>query len=283
MPVTQGGEPGEKDEDDMVLIPLPSGWQQSLSGPIVTARPLTETLPAGSWVEVGGRGHRGRRRGRHGPGLNRLRSGLTAPTTSLNASASGGIFAEFRALGCPGCSASQPSTAMPGASTPPWRSSAGARVPDRPVLVCRSSPARSSRRSSTWRSTSRRHSSAARSRSSPGRGGDGRRRRPVRKRRVRRPDRHERGRARAGPHRARGPVRVEPWGAGCRVAYLWTFARLTAAALLVSGAARGLRRTRPPSRPLAIALGPTIGLLVVAVGVGRVCAAGRSRPQAAPP
>ena len=29
-------------------IPLPSGWQQSLSGPIVTARPLTETLPAGS-------------------------------------------------------------------------------------------------------------------------------------------------------------------------------------------------------------------------------------------
>ena len=48
MPVTQGGEPGEKDEDDMLLIPLPSGWQQSLSGPIVTARPLTETLPAGS-------------------------------------------------------------------------------------------------------------------------------------------------------------------------------------------------------------------------------------------
>ena len=32
----------------MLLIPLLSGWQQSLSGPIVTARPLTETLPAGS-------------------------------------------------------------------------------------------------------------------------------------------------------------------------------------------------------------------------------------------
>ena len=32
----------------MLLVPLPSGWQQSLSGPIVTARPLTETLPAGS-------------------------------------------------------------------------------------------------------------------------------------------------------------------------------------------------------------------------------------------
>jgi len=47
-PVAEGGEPGEKDEDDMLLIPLPSGWQQSLSGPIITARPLTETLPAGS-------------------------------------------------------------------------------------------------------------------------------------------------------------------------------------------------------------------------------------------
>ena len=47
-PVAGGGESGEKDEDDMLLVPLPSGWQQSLSGPIVTARPLTETLPAGS-------------------------------------------------------------------------------------------------------------------------------------------------------------------------------------------------------------------------------------------
>jgi hypothetical protein len=47
-PVAEGGEPGEKDEGDTLLIPLPSGWQQSLSGPIVTARPLTETLPAGS-------------------------------------------------------------------------------------------------------------------------------------------------------------------------------------------------------------------------------------------
>jgi hypothetical protein len=42
------GEPGEKDEDDGLLVELPPGWQQSLSGPIVTARPLTETLPAGS-------------------------------------------------------------------------------------------------------------------------------------------------------------------------------------------------------------------------------------------
>jgi hypothetical protein len=47
-PIAAGGEPGQKDEDDMLLVPLPSGWQQSLSGPIVTARPLTETLPAGS-------------------------------------------------------------------------------------------------------------------------------------------------------------------------------------------------------------------------------------------
>lgn len=47
-PITAPGEPGAKDEDDMLLIPLPSGWQQSLSGPIVTARPMTETLPAGS-------------------------------------------------------------------------------------------------------------------------------------------------------------------------------------------------------------------------------------------
>ena len=46
--IVDGGQPGEKDEDDPLLIALPSGWQQSLSGPIVTARPLTETLPAGS-------------------------------------------------------------------------------------------------------------------------------------------------------------------------------------------------------------------------------------------
>ena len=46
--VTEGGQPGEKDDDDGLLVALPSGWQRSLSGPIVTARPLTETLPAGS-------------------------------------------------------------------------------------------------------------------------------------------------------------------------------------------------------------------------------------------
>ena len=49
--------------------------------------------------------------------------------------------------------------------------------------------------------------------------------------------------------------------------YLWTSARLMAGALLVTGAVRGLRRTTPPNRPLAIALGPTIGLLVVVVAV----------------
>ena len=47
-PILEGGEPGGKDEDDLLLIALPSDWQRSLSGPIVTARPLTETLPAGS-------------------------------------------------------------------------------------------------------------------------------------------------------------------------------------------------------------------------------------------
>lgn len=47
-PVRTDGEPGAKDEDDLLLIALPSDWQRSLSGPIVTARPLTETLPAGS-------------------------------------------------------------------------------------------------------------------------------------------------------------------------------------------------------------------------------------------
>jgi signal transduction histidine kinase len=60
-------------------------------------------------------------------------------------------------------------------------------------------------------------------------------------------------------------------------AYLWTSARLMAGALLVSGAVRGLRRTRPPNRPLAIALGPTIGLLVVVVAV-----LGGSARQSAP-
>ncbi len=50
-------------------------------------------------------------------------------------------------------------------------------------------------------------------------------------------------------------------------AYLWTSARLMAGALLVSGAVRGLRRATPPNHPLAIALGPTIGLLVVVVAV----------------
>jgi hypothetical protein len=51
-PVGLSGEPGEKAEEDLLLVALPSGWQQSLSGPIVTARPLTETLPAGSGTRL---------------------------------------------------------------------------------------------------------------------------------------------------------------------------------------------------------------------------------------
>jgi hypothetical protein len=46
--VVEGGEPGAMEEGDGLLVALPPDWQQSLSGPIVTARPLTETLPAGS-------------------------------------------------------------------------------------------------------------------------------------------------------------------------------------------------------------------------------------------
>jgi hypothetical protein len=67
---------------------------------------------------------------------------------------------------------------------------------------------------------------------------------------------------------------------GAASAYLWTSARLMAGALLVSGAVRGLRRTTPPNRPLAIALGPTIGLLVVVVAV--LGGAMRRGPEALP-
>lgn len=41
-----GGAPGPKDEDDPLLVALPSGWQQSLSQPAVTAVPVTVTQPA---------------------------------------------------------------------------------------------------------------------------------------------------------------------------------------------------------------------------------------------
>ena len=45
-PILPGeGGPGGKDEDDSLLIVLPSGWQQSLSGPIVTAIPVTSAGP----------------------------------------------------------------------------------------------------------------------------------------------------------------------------------------------------------------------------------------------
>ena len=45
-PILPGeGGPGGKDEDDTLLIVLPAGWQQSLSGPIVTAIPVTSAGP----------------------------------------------------------------------------------------------------------------------------------------------------------------------------------------------------------------------------------------------
>jgi signal transduction histidine kinase len=55
---------------------------------------------------------------------------------------------------------------------------------------------------------------------------------------------------------------------GAAAVYLWTVARLAAAALLVAGAVRGLRRTRHPSHPLLIAVGPAVGILVIAVALG---------------
>jgi signal transduction histidine kinase len=61
---------------------------------------------------------------------------------------------------------------------------------------------------------------------------------------------------------------LEPGQSGSAAVYLWTIARLAAAALLVAGAVRGLRRTTHPSNPLAIAVGPAIGLLVIAVALG---------------
>jgi signal transduction histidine kinase len=60
---------------------------------------------------------------------------------------------------------------------------------------------------------------------------------------------------------------LNPGEPGAASAYLWTSARLMAGALLVSGGVRALRRTTPPNRPLAIALGPTIGLLIVVLAV----------------
>jgi signal transduction histidine kinase len=60
---------------------------------------------------------------------------------------------------------------------------------------------------------------------------------------------------------------LDPTEPGAASVYFWTLARLLAAALLVAGAVRGLRGTRPPDRPLAIAVGPAIGLLVIAVAL----------------
>ena len=58
---------------------------------------------------------------------------------------------------------------------------------------------------------------------------------------------------------------LDPDGPTATPVYLWTFARFMAAALLVSGAIRGFRRARPPSRPLVIAIGPAVSLLIVIV------------------
>jgi hypothetical protein len=57
-PILEGeGGPGGKDEDDLLLIALPAGWQQSLSSPAITAVPVTsagsrDTLAAGA-TELG--------------------------------------------------------------------------------------------------------------------------------------------------------------------------------------------------------------------------------------
>ena len=58
---------------------------------------------------------------------------------------------------------------------------------------------------------------------------------------------------------------LDPDGPTATPVYLWTFARFMAAALLVSGAIRGFRRARPPGRPLVIAIGPAVSLLIVIV------------------
>lgn len=72
---------------------------------------------------------------------------------------------------------------------------------------------------------------------------------------------------------------ADPASAGAVPAYVWSLARLLAASLLVVGAAGGLRRARPPDRPLVVAIGPTLGLFVV----GLVLAAGASGPDGPPP
>jgi len=46
-PVDPVGGGGGRDEDDPLLIPLPPGWQQSLSSPSVTATPVTAGREAG--------------------------------------------------------------------------------------------------------------------------------------------------------------------------------------------------------------------------------------------
>ena len=60
---------------------------------------------------------------------------------------------------------------------------------------------------------------------------------------------------------------LDPAAASPAPAYVWSLARLLAATLLVVGAIGGLRRSRPPGHPVAIAFGPASALLVVAVAV----------------
>ncbi len=49
--------------------------------------------------------------------------------------------------------------------------------------------------------------------------------------------------------------------------YLWSLTRFTSALLLIAGALNGLARRRPVLPPLAIAVGPTIGVVVVSVAL----------------
>jgi hypothetical protein len=46
-PIVDGGEP-IRDESEPLLVALPAGWQQSLSGPSTTARPVTGPAPLGA-------------------------------------------------------------------------------------------------------------------------------------------------------------------------------------------------------------------------------------------
>jgi signal transduction histidine kinase len=57
---------------------------------------------------------------------------------------------------------------------------------------------------------------------------------------------------------------LDPAAPGPQAAYLWALARLAAAGLLVAGAVRGLLSDRETRHPLAIAIGPAVGILLIA-------------------